>query len=87
MFCSLYLGTLVYYDVFAQGINNILSCNKTEKQMFELDFSSLKVSKNWKWPKTLFKTFPVNKIKTKQERKNTQKKNNKVNNFSNYFSD
>ena len=37
--------------------------------MFELDFSSLTVSKNWKWPKTLFKTSPVNKIKTNQERK------------------
>lgn len=37
-------GTLVYYDVFAQGTANMLSCNKTEKTLFELDFSNLAVS-------------------------------------------
>lgn len=37
-------GTLVYYDVFAQGTVNMLSCNKTEKTLFELDFSNLAVS-------------------------------------------
>ncbi|XP_061175461.1 uncharacterized protein LOC133184410 [Saccostrea echinata] len=34
-------GTLVYYDVFAQGTVNFLACNKTEKTLFELDFTSL----------------------------------------------
>lgn len=43
-FIYLTSGTLVYYDVFAQGTVNMLSCNKTEKTLFELDFSNLAVS-------------------------------------------